>query len=355
MSEDEITSLLKEAESLHKDYKNAEKQHMNYLKTFKDMNGMQANSAKSVKHIKYVSSQIKTDIKKLEKKKVLTPEQKKLLTETSEKLEDMRDKIADMQNDLPAEGNGIYLNIILGSNLNLNLLDADNRYKYKQEYENFKVTVTYVIVVMLFICYLFPFRAIDALCNFLLVWYYCTLTIRESILRVNRSRIKGWWVIHHYISCVIAGITLTWSDSDCYKDSRSLLIGLTGYVAVLQLLQHRYQIGCLRRLHSLGQRDDMDITVEGFSSWMFKGLTFLIPFLFVGYMIQGYCAYSLYTMYVTRPTCSEEWQVLALAILFALVASGNLITILMVVIRKIKPQSKETISRLASKYRPKND
>lgn len=112
------------------------------------------------------------------------------------------------------------------------------------------------------------------------------------VINYHYYRIKGWWVIHHYISCVIAGITLTWSDGECYKDSRNLLIGLTGYVAVLQLLQNRYQTGCLRRLHSLGQRDDMDVTVEGFSSWMFKGLTFLIPFLLIGYV-------SLYIIFNT--------------------------------------------------------
>ena len=119
---------------------------------------------------------------------------------------------------------------------------------------------------------------------------------------------------------------------------------------LLQLLQNRYQTGCLRRLHSLGQRDDMDITVEGFSSWMFKGLTFLIPFLLVGYIIQGYTAYRLYTMYFYRPECAEEWQVLALAILFLIIASGNLITIFIVVIRKIT-QPGTTVYRLAAKYR----
>lgn len=33
-----------------------------------------------------------------------------------------------------------------------------------------------------------PPRVLDALFNFLLVWYYCTLTIRESILISNGSR-----------------------------------------------------------------------------------------------------------------------------------------------------------------------
>lgn len=33
-----------------------------------------------------------------------------------------------------------------------------------------------------------PTRVTDEVFNFLLVWYYCTLTIRESILISNGSR-----------------------------------------------------------------------------------------------------------------------------------------------------------------------
>ena len=40
----------------------------------------------------------------------------------------------------------------------------------------------------LYVLLLVSFRALDALFNFLLVWYYCTLTIRESILISNGSR-----------------------------------------------------------------------------------------------------------------------------------------------------------------------
>lgn len=48
---------------------------------------------------------------------------------------------------------------------------------------------------------------------FLLVWYYCTLTIRESILKVNGSRIKGWWRFHHFMSTVISGVLLIWPNN----------------------------------------------------------------------------------------------------------------------------------------------
>lgn len=48
------------------------------------------------------------------------------------------------------------------------------------------------------LCTAFP-RVTDAAFNFLLVWYYCTLTIRESILINNGSRCAcavGWVVPH---------------------------------------------------------------------------------------------------------------------------------------------------------------
>lgn len=96
----------------------------------------------------------------------------------------------------------LYLSIILGSNLNLSLMNKNDKYRYKHEYEKFKMTVTYVLLVTVIISYFLPtrfvltnhtfsivvFSAIDAVCHFLMVWYYCTLTIRESILRINGSR-----------------------------------------------------------------------------------------------------------------------------------------------------------------------
>ena len=67
------------------------------------------------------------------------------------------------------------------------------------------------------------------------------------------------------------------------------------YVAFLQYLQFTYQRGALYRLRSLGERaSDMDITIDGFHSWMWKGLGFLLPFLYLGYVFQLYNSYTLY-------------------------------------------------------------
>lgn len=82
------------------------------------------------------------------------------------------------------------MSIILGS-VNVTLHDHESRFKYKCEYERFKLVVNAIIVLTTLICVSINFRFVDAILHFLLVWYHCTLTIRESILIVNGSRIKG--------------------------------------------------------------------------------------------------------------------------------------------------------------------
>ena len=174
-----------------------------------------------------------------------------------------------------------------------------------------------------------PYRVLDLIFVFLMVWYYCTLTIRESILRVNGSRIKGWWRAHHFISTVLSSVLLTWPDSTTYHLFRKQLMWFYVYISkarfsaeseafhlklyfsnllgFVQFLQFRYQQGCLYRLKALGERHDMDITIEGFHSWMWRGLSFLLPFLFVGYFFELYNAYALYKL-MSHP--ESEWQVL---------------------------------------------
>lgn len=65
---------------------------------------------------------------------------------------------------------------------------------------------------------------------------------------------------------------------------------------VVQSFQFVYQQGVLYRLKALGERHNMDITIEGFHSWMWRGLSFLLPFLYLGYIFQLYNAYTLYKL-----------------------------------------------------------
>ena len=83
-----------------------------------------------------------------------------------------------------------YLKVILGS-VDISILNKTDKWTYKEEYEKFKFIITFISLVSSLIIWLLgtPYRTFDALFQFLLVWYYCTLTIRESILIVNGSNI----------------------------------------------------------------------------------------------------------------------------------------------------------------------
>jgi len=178
------------------------------------------------------------------------------------------------------------------------------------------------------------FRIIDLCLMFLAVWYYCTLTIRESILRVNGSGISGWWRAHHFITTVAGGILLIWPDGNCFRSFRSQYLYFSIYIGLVSYMQYHYQRGSLYRLRCLGLRDnDMDITVDGFQCWMWKGLTFLLPFLTFGYAWELYHSYTLYML----SFCEDaEWQVMVLSVLFAILGIGNITATSMAIMKKIR-------------------
>ena len=104
---------------------------------------------------------------------------------------------------------------------------------------------------------------------------------------------------------------------------RPQLMWFNVYLAFLQYLQFTYQRGVLYRLRSLGERNDMDITIDGFHSWMWKGLSFLLPFLFGGYIWE---LYNAYTLFYLSYELDSTWQVPTLCFLFFLLGIGNIIT-----------------------------
>lgn len=98
----------------------------------------------------------------------------------------------------------------------------------------------------LFLCLCFQLthtylrRALELAFIFLLVWYYCTLTIRESILKVNGSRIKGWWRAHHFISTVAAGVLLVWPQGEHWQLFRLQFMYFNVYISEWE---SRYLLG----------------------------------------------------------------------------------------------------------------
>ncbi|XP_071944237.1 transmembrane protein 120B-like isoform X1 [Antedon mediterranea] len=347
--EEEFSNLEKECDSL-KD------EHKVYIQKLEELKSLQGKCISKINHQQKRYKILLSNLNRSETENVKVNELKKKITKNQF---DCR----EMNESLPKE-NSLFLSVILGR-VSVSLLTRPDRLSYKEEYERFKlnlslITLIFAITLCFLIeqrlnykeqyevfklylslivfltsiiqCFLSGFRFIDALYHFLLVWYYCTLVIRESILRQNGSRIKGWWVTHHYLSVVLSGTLLIWPDSITYQLFRPHFMTFSVYMGFVQLLQYYYQSGCLYRLRALGEKRDMDITVEGFQQWMWRGLQFLLPFLYLTYMFQLYLSYKLYGL-SKHPQC-DEWMVGAAGAIFFLLFIGNFTTTSRVVFEK---------------------
>ncbi|KAF8796995.1 ion channel TACAN-like [Argiope bruennichi] len=311
-------------------------------KSFQEVEALQKSCTKAVANFKKteadfkkaISDQVKGVTRVSESLKCLRPaseKEKEEYTELKKSVNIRKEELRTMSSVLPKDS-GLYLKIVLGS-VNVTLLNEEERFKYKDEYERFKLVVTCIVLSLSFLNVFTAYRSLDAIVHFLLVWYYCTLTIRESILVVNGSRIKGWWRLHHFIATLLTGVLILWHDGASYQLFRKQFMLYSCYSSFVQILQYNYQQGCLYRLRALGERHNMDITVDGFHSWMWRGLKFLLPFLIIGYTWQLYNAYTLYKIAVQFQ--GVEWQVPTAAFIFFLLFSGNSLTTAKIVHQKL--------------------
>uniref|UniRef100_A0A8D3CK99 Transmembrane protein 120B n=1 Tax=Scophthalmus maximus TaxID=52904 RepID=A0A8D3CK99_SCOMX len=246
-----------------------------------------------------------------------------LITDIRTQIKEKENFFFDMEAYLPKR-NGLYLNLVLG-NVNVTLLSNQAKFAYKDEYEKFKLYMTIILMFGAITCLFFlNCRVTDEIFNFLLVWYYCTLTIRESILMSNGSRIKGWWVSHHYVSTFLSGVMLTWPEGPMYQMFRSQFLAFSIYQSFVQFLQYYYQSGCLYRLRALGERNQLDLTVG--ELWMMCPLP-----------LQFWQLYNSVTLFrlALHEDC-KEWQVFMLALTFLVLFLGNFLTTVKVVHQKVQ-------------------
>uniref|UniRef100_A0AAX7UQH8 Transmembrane protein 120A n=1 Tax=Astatotilapia calliptera TaxID=8154 RepID=A0AAX7UQH8_ASTCA len=360
MSEN-LKNILGEWKGLEEEYQQLQETHRMYLKKLDELSKLQNNCSSSISRQRTRLTEISQLVKKSSKGS--SEEDARILDEIKEKIKIRPNAFFQMEAFLPKK-NSLYLSLVLG-NVNVTLFNKQSKFAYKDEYEKFKLCLTVLLLLFSFICYFFvSYRFSDVILNFLLVWYYCTLTIRESILITNGSRsappitiiffincydlfikelahyrIKGWWVFHHYISAVLSSVMLTWPEGNLYHMFRNQFLAYSLYQSFVQCLQCYYQSGCLYRLRALGERHNMDLTVEGFQSWMWKGLTFLLPFLFFGHFWQLFNGLSLFRM-AQLPEC-KEWQVSVCGLCFLILFAGNFFTTVAVVRQKLKTRNQK--------------
>uniref|UniRef100_A0A4W2BLR2 Transmembrane protein 120A n=1 Tax=Bos indicus x Bos taurus TaxID=30522 RepID=A0A4W2BLR2_BOBOX len=393
-----LGDCLRDWEELQQDFHGIQETHRLYRLKLEELTKLQNSCTSSITRQKKRLQELALVLRKC--KPSLPSEAEEAARELENQIKERQGLFFDMEAYLPKK-NGLYLSLVLG-NVNVTLLSKQAKFAYKDEYEKFKLYLTIILILISFTCrFLLNSRVTDAAFNFLLVWYYCTLTIRESILINNGSRwaragprpqgggaplelpckvggsggamaekqgvlapshcspascppspdpgaegtgvtaapsrrIKGWWVFHHYVSTFLSGVMLTWPDGLMYQKFRNQFLSFSMYQSFVQFLQYYYQSGCLYRLRALGERHTMDLTVEGFQSWMWRGLTFLLPFLFFGHFWQLFNALTLFNL-ARDPEC-KEWQVLMCGFPFLLLFLGNFFTTLRVVHQKFHNQ-----------------
>lgn len=140
-----------------------------------------------------------------------------------------------------------------------------------------------------------------------------------------------------------------------FASSSLLLIRLKHHIPAFALVVHCVVCAC--EIVALWTKALIDAFIfppqqfssfpEGFHSWMWKGLSFLLPFLYAAYIFQAYNAYTLFLL-SRRPDCTE-WQVVVLACIFFILSTGNTFTASHVVYQKFRGKLRDNIRKHLSK------
>lgn len=165
------------------------------------------------------------------------------------------------------------------------ILPDRERLLYKASYERFKVfaTVTHLLLSLILLL-IRDHPWLDAASNFFLLYAYSTMTLREHILRLNGSAMQAWWIWHHYLCVVLAGVLVVWPHGATYYRMRNHLLLFMVYIAAVQILQYRYQMGRLYTLRAISRVGPMQTTTDSASVHIFNSLGFLLPFLLLGHV-----------------------------------------------------------------------
>uniref|UniRef100_A0A8D0D146 Transmembrane protein 120B n=1 Tax=Sander lucioperca TaxID=283035 RepID=A0A8D0D146_SANLU len=303
-----------EWEEIDEEYQQLQETHKIYRQKLEELTNLQTTCSSAISKQRKCLKDLRRSLTKCSQ--TCDKKELELIKDIKTQIKDKENVFFDMEAYLPKK-NGLYLNLVLG-NVNVTLLSNQAKFAYKDEYEKFKLYMTIILMFGAITCLFFlNCRVTDEIFNFLLVWYYCTLTIRESILMSNGSRPEG----------------------PMYQMFRSQFLAFSIYQSFVQFLQYYYQSGCLYRLRALGERNQLDLTVEGFQSWMWRGLTFLLPFLFFGHFWQLYNSVTLFRL-GGREDC-KEWQVFMLALTFLVLFLGNFLTTVKVVHQKVQKKQEK--------------
>lgn len=254
-----------------------------------------------------------------------------LATASLQKVAAAEKAIGVMRVEFPSEARFL-LRALLGQ-VNVRLPHQSDRYKYKDEYESFKLQSTYVIIAAcVLVLYMGgAYRSLEKIFHFILVNYYFVISVREHVLIQNGSNIRRWWRAHHYLAILLSAVMLTWPTGDSYSKFNPQFMWFSLTLALVQLMQHRYQSKLLYKQRALSKTATMTTTTDLPTG---NSLFQIIGALLCLYVFQLYNSYSLYSIW-NDATGKQEWQVATCGLIFFILSGGNIITTIQVVQKKL--------------------
>ncbi|KAH7827626.1 putative TMPIT-like protein [Monocercomonoides exilis] len=263
--------------------------------------------------------------KQLEATKKLIKNSDMLESEKAEKLNaisELKTVSNSWRSLFPCESKG-FLAYFIGT-ANVRMLKPSERLNYKMEYNVFRQNYSYIFIFFNFVLgFLFNYHLLDILWFGWNVTFYLAVSLRERILRVNGSHIRGWWKIHHMCCLFFCCGLVAWFDSPQYQEMRQSLYAVGVYTGVVQFLQAKYQMSRLYTLVSLGKVSEMDVPNRDSTPlhWSIN-MTLLLPFLLFGYFLQFYLGFKMCMLYITRQAY-KEWNLIFIGAIFIFLSIGN--------------------------------
>jgi hypothetical protein len=276
-----------------------------------------------------------------------TQEQQSRVLAYREQMEDEKCALDSIRAHKARTGS-LFLSMMLG-HVNLRLWKKGEVLAFKEEYNKFK-RQTAVIFVLFPLVQLLVFPGVRILATLHQLWtlfYYTALATRENILQVNGSDIQDWWILHHYLSMLVAVVTLLWPSGASYDLFIQQFLVFLALQGVIMILQNNYQNARHYVRRSLGKASDLDVAASETIQEKPTNLRVLVPALALTYVTEIYLGsaamWHAIGQRATFATTGELWPLLLLGVLFVLLGAGNAITTFRVLYRKQKQRKLEAL------------
>jgi len=230
-----------------------------------------------------------------------------------------------------------FLRHVLG-HVSVRVWNESDKKQLKNEYNKFKKVGTMSFILFPLAQLIIGFSwVIHQWHQAFTMYYYFSLAIRENVLKLNGSRIKRWWIMHHYLSIATSFVSLLLlrSSYDDYEDYFAYQTYLSLWIAAVMWVQNQYHEARHYARLAMGKASIFDGTTSltlieapsQSSTWYF----FLIPLLYITYFFEVILAGYTFMEFLTNYSQQKHFRIfeldcLLLAVLWLLVAFGNITT-----------------------------